>query len=154
MKYFIWGLIIFVIIALFSWFTHHAAPKQDKVINYLKGAVEYAKTHGRAETIAEFQKENGAFHKTDQYLFMYNNKGIILADVSNPQAVGSNRLDITDILGQHFVKEMVATAETGGGWVTYYWRNPTDNRIEKKMTYVMPIDEYTFVASGYYPDGY
>ena len=41
----------------------------------------------------------------------------------------------------------------GSGWLEFRWPNPATGRVERKVTYVLRIDDQTFCGSGYYkPD--
>jgi signal transduction histidine kinase len=63
-------------------------------------------------------------------------KGLVLASSLNERLVGKNTLEIKDPNGKEFVKEMVATATKGEGWVDYQFINPETKKLEERSMFV------------------
>ncbi len=63
-------------------------------------------------------------------------KGLVLASSLNERLVGKNTLEIKDPSGKEFVKEMVATAQKGEGWVDYQFINPETKKLEERSMFV------------------
>lgn len=74
--------------------------------------------------------ENGSF-------FAYRYDGVQL--VAHKMNVGLNLCDMTDRDGKKPIQEAIATAKTGGGFVSYTWLNPDTQRQEKIMSYIVPL---------------
>ena len=71
----------------------------------------------------------------DHYFFGYKKINNDFIYVFHPYLRG--RLDVNqkDITGKFFKKELLKKALNGGGFVTYYFKNPATGKIEKKLTY-------------------
>ena len=113
-------------------------------------AVAFAKTNGKDKLIAEVNAKNPDFIQGELYVVVYGLDGMRLAHPTNPKLVGKSFLDIADVDGKEYGKEMVAIAkDKGQGWVDYKFKNPTSNKIEQKTSYVVRAGEI-FVIVGIY----
>lgn len=65
--------------------------------------------------------------------------GVVLASSLNERLVGRNTLEMKDPSGKAFVKEMVATAEKGQGWVDYQFINPESKKLEERAMFVRMV---------------
>ncbi|WCN12983.1 diguanylate cyclase [Marinomonas mediterranea] len=89
----------------------------------------------------------------DGYFWILDKQGIMLMHPFSKGIVGSSTLDLQDIDGKLFVHDMLVTAESGGGFVTYSWLKPGGKTHFSKIAYVTPIDEWGWVlGSGSYID--
>ena len=78
--------------------------------------------------------------KTKGMNVILNNKdGLVLASSLNERLVGKNTLEMKDPTGKPFVKEMVATASKGEGWVDYQFINPTSKKLEERSMFVRRV---------------
>lgn len=66
-------------------------------------------------------------------------KGTVLASSLNDRLVGKNTLESKDPSGKEFVKEMVATAQKGEGWVDYQFINPQSKKLEERSMFVRRV---------------
>jgi cytochrome c len=90
------------------------------------------------------------FNDRDLYPFIYTLDGTdCVAHGANPAMVGKNLIDLKDQDGKFLIRELSATAKTGGGWVDYKWPNPITKMIDAKSSYVEQIGGY-FVGVGVY----
>ena len=64
----------------------------------------YAKTNGREKTLAEYNNSNGSFIKGELYIYAYDFNGTTLALPFNPEKIGVNRLNETDIHEGFFIR--------------------------------------------------
>lgn len=82
------------------------------------------------------------------YLFVYDINGFQFGSGLDERHVWQNWYQERDMFGTYMVQEMIKKAKTGGGWLTYQWRNAT------KVSYVKPFTkdgkEY-IIGAGYYP---
>lgn len=88
------------------------------------------------------------FIRGELYIFVYDTNGFEYANGQDERFVWKNLIDLRDNFGTYIIREILKTAKSGGGWVTYQWRNATKN------SYVMPFrkDGKDFViGAGYYP---
>jgi len=90
----------------------------------------------------------------NEYYFMYTMEGITLALGSDPAKRGTNRIDLVDKLGVHFLKEMISVArDKKEGYVVYHYpKLGSDIPLPKKayVKYFQPWD--CFVGTGVYID--
>ncbi|MEJ2671661.1 MAG: cache domain-containing protein [Deltaproteobacteria bacterium] len=124
-----------------------ATPEQAKA--WVQKAVKYYKDNGKAKALAEFSKPKSEFVKGDQYIYVLDMNGKMLA---HPKAalVGKDFLKVKDVNGKIFAKDMVKIAkEQGKGWVDYVWENPTTKKPESKTVYFEKVDG-VIIASGAY----
>lgn len=124
---------------------------KEVLVAFVRQAVDYARTEGKEKALAEFNKKNGSFFKGQLYLYVYDFNGTTLAHPVNPEKIGVNRLNEKDAAGNLFIRDLRDMALNGSGFVEYYYINPThDNAIEKKLGYVMKVDDTWFLGSGIY----
>lgn len=89
----------------------------------------------------------------DGYFFVFDFDGRVLLYPRQPQLVGQQLLDWQDADGDFPVRQLVAQARSGGGYVDYAWRRPSTGQIEAKLGYVEPIAGWQWVlGTGTYVD--
>jgi cytochrome c len=126
------------------------APSRNEVIDRVNKAVEFFRTNGREKTLAELNKRDGMFAKGMDYGDVHDLNGVCVAHPVSPEVVGQNRLEVADMHGKHFIKEIVDAAKTQpDGWVTYMRENPNNGKIEKKIAYWAVHDGLIFKAGTY-----
>ena len=124
-----------------------ATPKDAEA--WVKKAVEYFKANGKDKALAEFSKPKSEFVKGDQYIYVLDMNGKMLA---HPKAslVGKDFMQVKDADGKIFAKDIVQQAkEKGSGWVDYKWENPTTKKVEAKTVYFEKADG-VIICSGAY----
>ena len=100
-------------------------------------AVAFVKANGEEKALKEFNNPKGEFVKGDLYIFVFDPKGLLLANPNLPKLVGTNVYNSPDSKGKLHRKEMVDLANSkGSGWVEYYQLNPTTKKDEAKISYV------------------
>jgi two-component system NarL family sensor kinase len=125
---------------------------------FVTDAAAYARVAGREAALAEFSKKNGTFSHGDLYIYAYDFNGTLLAHPYQPDQVGQDRLNFTDIRGLHVIAMGNYTASKGGGFIAYLYPEPAGNRIDEaakdtyvpKIGYVCPVDSTWWIGSGIY----
>lgn len=126
------------------------APSRNDVIARVTKAVEFYRANGREKAIAELNRRDGAFAKGMDYVDVHDLNGVCVAHPVSPEVVGQNRLDVADMHGKHFIKEIVDAAKTRpDGWVTYMRENPNNGQVEHKIAYWAVHDGLIFKAGTY-----
>jgi cytochrome c len=126
------------------------APSRNDVIAQVTKAVEFYRANGRDKTLAELNRRDGAFAKGMDYVDVHDLNGVCLAHPISPDVVGQNRLDVADMHGKHFIKEIVDAAKShSDGWVTYMRENPNSGQVEHKIVYWVVRDGLIFKAGTY-----
>lgn len=131
-----------------------SARTPEEVQAFMARAVDYIHEHGQQQAFAEFNRPDGQFVDGELYVFCNNAAGTLLANGGNPKLVGKNLSGLHDAEGRVTVTEMYQLAQTKGqGWYEYVWPNPAERKLQRKVAYVVQIDDQTFCASGYYKPG-
>ncbi|MGC9101481.1 MAG: cache domain-containing protein, partial [Desulfurella sp.] len=91
----------------------------------------------------------------NNYIFVVDRDGILLADRADPSLEGKNVLDFKDTNGKYIFKEIISTAlKQGSGYVEYNFKNPSTNKIDRKVTYVRYDKDFGFIlGTGFYMSG-
>ena len=122
----------------------------DELRQFVAEAKAYAVANGREKAVAAFNNQTGPFIRGELYIFAYDYNGTVLSWPYQPEQVGVNRLDVTDPVGNHHVREFLDTAKGGGGMVDYYSVNPFTNRTDLKISYVTDVDGTWLLGAGKY----
>jgi hypothetical protein len=127
------------------------AETRDDLVAFVQRAKDFAKADGKDKALAEFDKTNGSFFSGQLYIYAYDFNGTTLAHPVNPEKIGVNRLNETDARGGYFIRKLRDQAINGSGFTGYYYINPVhNNSIEKKLGYVMKVDDSWWLGSGVY----
>ncbi|MCF8366253.1 MAG: cache domain-containing protein [Bacteroidales bacterium] len=88
------------------------------------------------------------------YFFIESYAAWMVAHATNPAVVGTCRMDMQDVNGKYYVRDMVnSILYTGFGFVEYYFNNPANGLTERKIGYVKSIPAAQFfIGSGFYGD--
>ena len=142
-----------------------ATPLEAKKL--VEKAVAYIKANGEVKALKEFGNPRGEFVKKelnllgydlnealkdDLYVFVYDLKGVLLANPQAPTLVGKNLYNETDSRGKLFRKDIVDLTNTrGSGWVDYTYMNPAIKREENKITYCQKAGNLIVCCGAYLP---
>ncbi len=101
-------------------------PKADRksAERLAKRAFQYMKGHGLSDAVKVFSgPHDNTYRFGDQYVVVYDKEGKCIAHGSNLDLIGQNHFTKKDEAGLYFVQEMIAEAESGGGWVDFKKKN-------------------------------
>jgi two-component system NarL family sensor kinase len=135
-----------------------ASTSPEELAAFVQNASAYAAAVGEQEALAEFQQKEGQFSQGDVYIYAYDYNGTLLAHPYQPDLVGTNRSNWTDVRGLPFVQVSEYTASNGGGFIAYLYPAPEGGVIdekaldtyEPKIGYVSPVGETWWIGSGIY----
>jgi len=122
----------------------------DELRQFVSEARAYGLDQGRERATAAFNNQSGPFIRGDLYIFAYDYNGTVLCWPYQPEQVGVNRLNVTDPVGNHHVREFLEVAKSGGGMVDYYTVNPFTNMTDLKISYVTDVDGTWMLGAGRY----
>ena len=129
--------------ALSSW-----AATKDEAIAQVNAAIAHIKKVGIEQGVKDIN--SGAEWKVKSMnVNVVDFKGAVSASSLNDKLIGKNTLESKDPSGKEFVKEMVATAQKGEGWVDYQFVNPETKKLEVRSMFVKKgagFDGYVGVA--------
>lgn len=146
-KYIIFVLVNILVALAFSRFASASAPKVEAE-SMVKRGIAYIKANGKDKALSEFSNQKGQFVKGELYIYVVDQKGIVIAHGTTPKLIGKNFFDLKDANGKLFIQEIMRVAKSGG-WVEYKWNNPVSKKIENKFAYVETIGGM-FVICGVY----
>jgi len=87
------------------------------------------------------------------YLFMSSYEGVMLVQPYEKHLEGSAQWDLRDSRGIFIIRELVAAAKRGGGFVDYNYFVPGEGRSMQKISYVVPLDSLEcYLGTGIYLD--
>jgi methyl-accepting chemotaxis protein len=120
----------------------------EEAIQMVEQALAHHARVGRA-ALADFTQPGGRFIDRDLYLFGIDRDGVYRVFGGQPAKVGTRMQDVVGIDGADLVKKIHAALEQGGGWVEYDFKNPTTDRVQPKMSYVMPCGDISLGCGVY-----
>ena len=125
-----------------------ASQKDAKAL--VDKAAAYVKANGKDASLKEFSKPKGQFDKGELYVFAYDLSATIVAHPKNQKLIGKNLMDVPDMDGKLFRKEIVETAKAkGSGWVDYKYLNPATKKVESKTTYILKVGDIVLCCGTY-----
>jgi polar amino acid transport system substrate-binding protein len=123
----------------------------EELVAFVEKAFEYAHVHGQEAALREFNNQTGQFVDGELYIFAYDINGTTLALPFQPEIIGTNRWNLTDANCTAYIQELIATAQSGGGFVRYFYADPADNfTVKQKLSYVMMVNQSWILGAGIY----
>lgn len=127
-----------------------AAVTEAQVVDFVQKAADYVKAHGKTAALNVFSDPQGEFRDGELYIFAEDFAGTELANGGQPEIVGQNLIDLKDPNGVMILRELIAAAKKGSGWVSYVWNNPETGQEQGKRAYVIKVGDDWYVGSGMY----
>ncbi|MGM0518022.1 MAG: cache domain-containing protein [Campylobacterota bacterium] len=102
------------------------------------------------EAIAIMKKSD----KLSDYIFIYNYDGELIYHPLEKDAVGENRIDMTDTNGKKVIQELIkASKKSYGGYVDYIWYKPEVDKNAPKVSYAKSFGPLKWtIGKGVYLD--
>lgn len=145
-------LALLTVIGLFSFAGLSYADERDDAKALVKRAAAYVKYQGKEKALVEISTPKGMFDRGELYVFAYDLHGVMLAHPKNPALIGQNLIDVPDVGGKLFRKEIVEKANSqGSGWVEYMYLDPETNKQAHKTTYFLKVGDI-ILCCGVYKD--
>lgn len=131
-------------------FAYANEPNEKDAIALVEKGAAFMKAKGKDEMIKQINAKDPDYVQGPLYLVMRDNKGVVLANPVNPAMIGKDLLDVPDVDGKLFRREILEVAKTKGkGWVDYKFKNPSSGKVEAKTTYVYKVGDITLEAGIY-----
>ncbi|HJW73234.1 MAG TPA: cache domain-containing protein [Geothrix sp.] len=136
---------LFPLLALILTLPLVAQPaERAKAQAMVKEGIAFMKANGKEAFLAEVQKATGRFHVKPGgtlYLFVYDQKGVVLAHGARANLLGINRWDVKGPDGVHNVQEIIKTGlKKDGGWTDMKVANPATGKVEDKTSFCLAED--------------
>ncbi|HAU57297.1 MAG TPA: hypothetical protein DCW87_06805 [Comamonadaceae bacterium] len=103
---------------------------------------------GLAAAAQEFHDPAGAFRDRDQYIFVFDRKGVYQVFGSTPERVGKTVHDVPGLDGALVLREFFAAAQRGGDWVDYEVVNPVTGAVDEKTSFILPLGTDHVIGCG------
>jgi len=105
------------------------------------------------EAILDKFEELRFFDDKSGYIFVYEYSGVNVSLPTNKALQGKNLIDLKDSNGKFFLKELIETAQKGGGIVKYEFPKVKDGKPFPKFAYSVPFAPYNWMlGTGIYVD--
>ena len=119
----------------------YAENSKGDAVALVKKAAALVDSIGVEEAIKVFNNPEGGFVSGALYVFGYDTAGVIVTHPKNAKLIGKDLLNVPDVDGKFFRKEIVEVAkESGSGWVDYKYKNPETNKVQDKTTYIQKVE--------------
>ena len=124
---------------------------REDLVAFVDGARDFALNTTKGEALKAFNDQNGTFVEGNRYIFAYDFDGNALAQPISPEFIGENWIDTKDPNGVEFIRDMIALAQSGGGFTYYIKEDPARNMTQGvKFSYVTKVDDTWWLGSGIY----
>lgn len=89
----------------------------------------------------------------DNYLYVYDTKGLSLMHPRLKDFEGKNQWGLLDKAGTPVIQGLIFAAISGNGYMEYVWNRPSTGREEPKLAYVEFIPQWGWIiGTGLYVD--
>lgn len=113
---------------------YYPTATRERAVELVNAAYEHMKRHGKSESVDVFtDRRSDAFRFGDLYIAVYDYQGNVIAHGGNAELVGMNQWNIRDADGVFVVREIIAKAKEGGGWIH------TKDKNSFRSSYVVPV---------------
>lgn len=108
------------------------------------------------------QRGGGPFKSGPIYLFIVTPEGYVIFRGADAWREGRTVIDNTDFQGRPFVRHLISVAQSGGGFIEYFWDDPTVQgdadtgtpKVSYTRALTSDLDEFQgiefIVAAGFY----
>jgi cytochrome c len=122
----------------------------DEARAWVDEAVAFYRATARDIALVEISNPQGRFVRGEQYVYVLDTNGVMLAHPVNEKFVGQDFYRVQDPDGKNFIKEIVDIANVKGfGWVDYKWFDPATKREQPKIAYFEKVDNMIFCSGVY-----
>ncbi len=111
----------------------HGTADEAKAL--IDKAAAHVKAVGPEKALADFAAKDGKWTDKDLYVFVIGFDGMMLSHGTNKALIGKPMMDMKDVNGKLFTKDMIDNVKAGKvAWVDYMWSNPVSKKIEHKSS--------------------
>lgn len=126
-------------IGLISYANAQERGTKDEAKAMAEAAFAHIKAVGPDKAFKDFTHDKGAWTKKDLYVFVFDNKGVLLAHGGNEKLVGKDLSGIRDANGKPTFPVMLEIASKGSGWMDYDFTHPQTKKVEGKTSFVIKL---------------
>jgi polar amino acid transport system substrate-binding protein len=124
---------------------------REDLVAFVEGARDFALNTSKEYAVKTFNDLNGSYVEGNRYIFAYDFAGNCLALPIQLEFLGVNRINITDSNGVEYIRDMIAIAQDGDGFVYYIKPDPAENMTQGfKLSYITKVDDTWWLGAGIY----
>jgi len=157
------GLIVLCLTALFQLKNSMLEDRKQTTKNLVEvamGIVDYHHKLVSAGKLSEDEAKNAARNSLralrygkDDYYFGFDTGGVYFLHGGNPALEGQLKIELKDTNGKFLIKELIAAAKAGGGFVDYWFPRAGQQVSEPKLGYAKLFAPWNWVlGTGIYVD--
>ena len=110
------------------------------VVEQVNDAVDLIQERGEA-AFEVLRDAASGFLFYDNYVFVLEEDGVLLVNPGFPTQEGKNLIDLQDVRGKWFVRDMIdALQQEDSAWIDYMWPKPGDEPASPKSAYIRWAD--------------
>jgi two-component system NarL family sensor kinase len=139
--------------------TAYMAAKQTELLNHVGLARSllsplYDTRRDDAQTLSEALRLLSTMdYGIDGYFFVFDTGGRNLLHPRQPELQNQDLWDLKDAQGVPLIRELIARAHEGGGFVQYLWQKPSTRTLTPKLAYAISLPRWNMViGTGLYLD--
>ncbi|WP_341743475.1 methyl-accepting chemotaxis protein [Azonexus hydrophilus] len=157
------GLIVLCLVSLLQLKDSMLEDRKQKTRDIVEVALGIVKHHHQLAAsgkISEEDAKNAARdslrdlrYGEDDYYFGFDTGGVYFLHGGNPKLEGQQKLDMQDTHGKYIIRELIAAAKAGGGFVDYWFPRAGQQNPEPKLGYTTLFTPWNWVVgTGIYID--
>jgi methyl-accepting chemotaxis protein len=157
------GLLILCLTALFQLKDTMLEDRKQKTRDLVDVAVGIVKHHHQMVVSGKLSEEDaknavrdslrGLRYGKDDYYFGFDTSGVYFLHGGNPSMEGKSSIDLKDTNGKYLIRELIAAAQAGGGYVDYWFPRAGQQKAEPKLAYTALFAPWNWViGTGIYID--
>jgi len=128
------------------------AASKDDAVAMVKKTVAAIKADGTEKAYAAINTPGSIFQDGEVYVVVLGADGTTLAHPINPKLIGKNMMEVQDVDGKFFTKDMVTRAQKEASfWYDFKFVNPATKKIQVKDMYCEALAPTAVCAGVYRP---
>jgi len=157
------GLLVLCVTALFQLKSTMMEDRKEKVRNLVEVGIGIISHHHKLFTEGKLSEDDaklaarnalrGLRYASNDYYFGIDTNGLYFLHGGNQAMEGQNKIDLKDTNGKPLIRDLIAAAQAGGGFVEYWFPRAGQEVAEPKLSYAALFTPWNWVlGTGIYID--
>ncbi|MFN4340571.1 MAG: methyl-accepting chemotaxis protein [Azonexus sp.] len=157
------GLLVLCVTALYQLRDTMLEDRKEKVRNVVEVGMGIIAHHHKLASDGKLSEADarqaardalrGLRFGSGDYYFGFDTHGVYFVHGGNATLEGQNKLDLKDTQGKPIIRELIAAAQAGGGFVEYWFPRAGQQTAEPKLSYAALFTPWNWVlGTGIYID--
>ena len=157
------GLIVLCLVSLFQLKDSMLEDRKQKtrdLVNVAAGIISHNHQLATSGKLSEEEAKTAARNSLrglrygeDDYYFGFDTSGVYFLHGANATLEGQQKMEMQDANGKKIIREMIAVAKAGGGFVDYWFPRAGQQQAEPKLSYATLFAPWNWViGTGIYID--